>query len=278
MAGTAWMRYPRVAGSFYPREEPDMRAALDRCYARAAEADVPLARGRALGAVIPHAGWTYSGGVAAKVYARVALTRTVVILSPNHTGMGARLSAWPGGSWLVPGAEVPIDERLTHALADECKDLELETLAHLSEHGVEVHVPFAVRERKDVRLVAIVVGTHDPDRVIALGDALVRAISQGKEDVLIVASSDMNHFEDQKTTLEKDRLALDRVVARDPIGLLETCERNDISMCGVAPTAAMLHACGKLGAKEAVLVDHKTSGDVSGDFARVVGYAGVIVR
>jgi hypothetical protein len=278
MSGTTWMRYPRVAGSFYPKDEAEMRRLLDRCYADVAKAKTPLVRRPALGAVVPHAGWIYSGAVAAKVYARLELTPTVIVLCPNHTGLGARLSAWPGGSWLIPGDEVAVDEKLTAALAEECPGLELETLAHMSEHAIEVQVPFLARERRGTRFVAIVVGTHDEKRLAALGEGIARAIEKRGEPVLVLASSDMNHYEDQATTLAKDEAALERVLARDPGGLLERCESRRISMCGVAPTVAMLHACGKRGAKEAVLVDHRTSGDVSGDYERVVGYAGVIVR
>jgi AmmeMemoRadiSam system protein B len=148
----------------------------------------------------------------------------------------------------------------------------------MSEHAIEVHLPFLVRERPDARFAAICVGTHDAKRLKALGEGIARAIAKSGRDVLVVASSDMNHYEDQEKTLAKDKAAIERILARDPFGLLETCDTRHISMCGVAPTTAMLHACAQRGAAEAVLVDHKTSGDVSGDFDRVVGYAGVIVR
>ncbi|HVY61315.1 MAG TPA: AmmeMemoRadiSam system protein B [Planctomycetota bacterium] len=278
MAGTVYMRYPRVAGTFYPKDPREMRALLDRCYAEAPKARLPLERAKALGAVIPHAGWVYSGGVAAKVYARLVVPASVLILCPNHTGLGARLSAWPGGSWLIPDGEVKVDEELTNLLAEECPELEMDTLAHMAEHAVEVHLPFLVRERPDVRFAALVVGTHDARRLKALAEGISRALGKLGREVLIVASSDLNHYEDQQKTLAKDRAAIDRIVARDPFGLLETCDTRQISMCGVAPTTAMLHACAQRGAAEAVLVDHRTSGDVSGDFDRVVGYAGVIVR
>jgi AmmeMemoRadiSam system protein B len=276
--GTVYMRHPRVAGSFYPKAAHELAEVLDRCYADAAAAKAPARRESAIGAVVPHAGYVYSGAVAAKVYARLEIPQTVMILCPNHTGLGARLSVWPGGVWLTPAGQVEIDEPLVKLLLEECPSLEAETLAHQNEHAIEVHLPFLLRERPDVKFVAIVVGTQDRSRLSAFGEAVARAIARVGRPVLMLASSDMNHYEDQKTTVEKDEIALEKVGALDGMGLVETCKRKDISMCGVAPTAVMLRAAVLQGATEAILVDHKTSGDTSGDYERVVGYAGVIVR
>lgn len=277
-ANSTLKRLPRVAGSFYPKERAELARELERCYATAADAEIPLERRAALGAVIPHAGFVYSGGVAAKVYARLAVPASAIVLCPNHTGLGARLSAWPGGSWLVPTAELAIDEPLTRLLEEECPGLEPDTLAHQNEHAIEVQLPFLARDRADVKIAAIVVGSHDPEKLRALGEGIARAIARAGREVLVIASSDMNHYEDQETTLDKDRAALERLLARDPAGLLGICAARDISMCGLGPTVAMLHATAKRGAAQALLVDHRTSGDVSGDFDRVVGYAGVVVR
>jgi len=278
VASAPLIREPRVAGSFYPRTKAALDAELDRCYAEAAHALIPLERRDAIGAVGPHAGFVYSGAVAAKVYARMTLPETVIVISPNHTGLGPRMSIWPSGRWVVPTGTIEVDEALSLAIRAGCPGLEADTRAHEREHGIETHVPFILRERPDARLVAIVLGTQDPDRARRLGEAIPRALAATGRRAVIVASSDMNHFDDQATTLAKDRRALDRVVARDPAGLLETCARDGITMCGAAPTAAMLWAGAALGAREAVLVDHRTSGDVSGDLESVVGYAGVLLR
>ncbi len=278
MAGTTYMRHPRVAGSFYPKTAKEITSSLDRCYADAAEALVAPGRGRALGAVIPHAGWFYSGAVAAKVYARLVIPDAVVLLCPNHTGLGPRLSIWPAGVWVTPIGEVRIDEALTNLIRQHCPEVEPDTLAHEGEHAIEVHLPFLLREKPAAKIAALVVGTHSLASLDRLGEGLASAIAAYGRDVLVIASSDMNHYEDQETTLAKDDVALARVIGLDPAGLLDVCKAKDVSMCGVAPTAAMLRACSVRGAKEAVLVDHKTSGDASGDYGRVVGYAGVIVR
>lgn len=271
-------RRPAVAGSFYPKAEREARAQLDRCYEGAEGGLLPAGRGRAVAAVIPHAGWVYSGGVAAKVYARLALPETTIVLCPNHTGVGARLALWPDGAWLSPLGAIPVDDDLARLLLAECPDLEPDALAHRGEHAVEVHVPFLLRERPGARLVPIVVGTHDERLLASLGEGIARAVRACGKDVLIVSSSDLNHYEDHETTLVKDKLAIDKVLALDAPGLLEVCTREEISMCGLAPTYAAIEAAKRLGAKEALLVDHKTSGDVSGDFDRVVGYAGMLVR
>jgi AmmeMemoRadiSam system protein B len=276
--GTVFMRHPRVAGSFYPKAADELQSALERCYADVADAPVPEGRMKAVGAIIPHAGYVYSGGVAAKVYARLEVPEAAVVLCPNHTGLGPRLSIWPGGLWMTPGGEVRIDEPLTKLLLDECPGLEPDTLAHESEHAIEVHLPFLRRERPAAKFAAIVVGTHDTGRLNRFAEGLARAIGRAGRPVLMIASSDMNHYEDQATTLVKDEAALERVLALDWSGLLDTCMRRDISMCGVAPTAAMLRAAKIRGATEALLVDHRTSGEAFGDYDRVVGYAGVIVR
>jgi MEMO1 family protein len=275
---TTYMRHPRVAGSFYPKAPGELTKLLDQCYREAPKSEVPLQRTKAIGAVIPHAGYVYSGGVAAKVFARLEMPTSVIVLCPNHTGMGARLSLWPGGLWMSPVGDLKIDERLGSALLDECPGLEAETLAHMNEHAIEVMIPFLLREKPETRFAAVVVGTHDVQRIAAFGDGLAKAIKKVGYDVTIIASSDMNHYEDHDTTLAKDEIALERVRALDPVGLIGICEQRDISMCGVAPTAAMLRAALALGAQEAIMVDHKTSGDAFGDYARVVGYAGVIVR
>jgi len=279
---TAFMRFPQAAGTFYPKMPDELRVALDRCYLAAVDSPgakaLPEGRVAALGAVIPHAGYVYSGAVAARVYRRLKIPGAVLILSPNHTGVGPRLSIWPAGTWMTPIGNVRVHERLTDLLCEECPNLEQDTLAHRSEHGIEVHMPFLVRERPDVRIAAVVVGTQEPVRLDKLAQGIAKAIGRTGEDVLIIASSDMNHYEDQATTLAKDQLALDRLLRLDGFGLLDTCKTREVTMCGVGPTTAMLRACALRGAKEAILVDHRTSGDACGDFDRVVGYAGVIVR
>ncbi len=275
MSGTELLvRRPAVAGTFYPGSRGALVRALDDCYAKAGAA--PAARERAIGIVAPHAGYVYSGRVAAKVYAQVEIPPRVVVLAPNHTGLGARLSLFPPGRWVTPLGEVPIDAALTEALRAHA-GLALDTAAHLREHAAEVQVPFLQRERPDVSIAVAALGTHDPATLERVGRGIAAALAEAAPDALVVASSDMNHYESHERTLEKDQWAIDRVLALDPAGLLEVCEARDVSMCGVAPTAAMLWAARERGATRAQLLDHRTSGEVFGDWDRVVGYAAIVV-
>ncbi len=263
------IRTPAVAGLFYPKDPAALGRELDRFLK-------PGPARRAIGIVAPHAGYSYSGATAGIVFGAVEVPELVIVLSPNHTGLGPPMSIYPGGIWKIPGGEIAIDGEATAQLVERVSALEAETLAHEEEHGVEVEVPFILRRNPMARLVAIVLGTQDFGRMEKLGAALAAVVAD-RPSTLIVASSDMNHFEDDATTRAKDRLALDRLVALDERGLDDVCRRENISMCGRAPAVAMLVAAKKLGAKRAELLDYRTSADSSGDTARCVGYAGVRV-
>lgn len=266
-------REPVVAGRFYPGSRTELARALDQLFEKAG---ATRERKKVLGVVAPHAGYVYSGAVAARVYARIEVPEKVVLLAPNHTGLGARLSIWPAGRWRTPLGEVEIDEPLTAALEEKC-GLTPDTAAHAREHAAEVHVPFVQRERPGAKIAAVVLGTHDPRTLERVGKGLAAALAAVAPDALLVSSSDMNHYEPHERTLEKDQLAIDRILALDPEGLLEVCETHDISMCGLAPTAAMLWAAKARGATHAELIDHRTSGEVFGEYDRVVGYAAIAV-
>lgn len=241
--------------------------------------------GPAIGLVSPHAGYVYSGRVAGAGYAAVEVPPTAVVLSPSHTGAGAPLALWPEGAWSTPLGEVPVDEELAGALLAAGTDLQADTLAHGREHSLELQLPFLQVRRPDVRIVPICIGTHDIGSLERLGAALAEvASSRGAtgageaRDVLIVASSDMTHYEPADQARAKDRLAIERMEALDPEGLFETVTRHRISMCGVAPATAMLFAARRLGASRGELVAYGDSGEVTGDSSEVVGYAAVAVR
>lgn len=262
-------RAPAVAGLFYPKDAAALRREVDRCLvARDARP--------AAGIVAPHAGYVYSGATAGIAFGAVEVPGLVVVVSPNHTGLGPPMSVYPGGEWSIPGAKIAIDAGATARLLELDPDLEAETFAHQDEHGVEVEVPFILRRNPAAKLVAVVLGTQDMGRMQKLGAALA-ALVAGRPGTLLVASSDMNHFEDDATTRAKDRRALDRLVAMDERGLDEVCRRDRISMCGRAPAVALLVAAKKLGAKGAELLDYRTSADASGETDRCVGYAAVRV-
>ncbi|MCE9582636.1 MAG: AmmeMemoRadiSam system protein B [Planctomycetes bacterium] len=262
-------RAPAVAGLFYPREAADLQRALDRFLKGGVSSP-------AVACMAPHAGYTYSGATAGIVFASVEVPDLVVVISPNHTGLGPPMSIYPGGAWKIPGGEMAIDGEAAARLVELDPELEAETLAHADEHGVEVEIPFLLRRNPRARLVAIVLATQDFGRMKRLGAALATLVRE-RPGTLLVASSDMNHFEDDATTRAKDRRALDRLVAMDEQGLDEVCRRERITMCGRAPAVAMLVAAKSLGAKRAALLDYRTSADASGETDRCVGYASVRV-
>lgn len=228
----------------------------------------------ALGVLVPHAGYVYSGAVAGATYARVQIPPRVLILGPNHTGLGAHVALWPGGAWKTPLGEVPIDAPLTERLG-RSPLIEEDRLAHLREHSLEVQVPFLQARRPDVAIAALCLGRLDVEQALELGNAVAEAILESP--ALIVASSDMSHYVPAELAREKDERALSRLLALDARGLHTTVTRERISMCGFIPATVMLAAAHALGAKRAELVRYAHSGEVTGDDSSVVAYASAIV-
>lgn len=269
------VRQPAVAGKFYPAQPEALASDLDRCF----EAGPP-ARGKidnAFGCVVPHAGYMYSGVVAGAVYQRLPARPSYLILCPNHFGRGAPLAIVSSGSWLTPLGEVRVDGALAQAVLEHCEGLTEDAVAHAGEHSLEVQLPFLQRTVKDFTFVPIALGVSGYAALEAVGLGVAQVLKGGPRKTLVIASSDMNHYEADDITRVKDRKAIDRILALDPQGLYEVIRREDISMCGYGPTIAMLTAAEELGAKRAELVMYATSADASGDRRSVVGYAGIIV-
>lgn len=269
MAST--VRPSAVAGQFYPGDPKVLLRDIQEYTEPRTE------KYRALGCVVPHAGYMYSGHVAGALYSSLVLPERYVVLCPNHTGMGAPLAIMSEGAWQTPLGEVSIDSRLASALRSKFPLLSEDGLAHQYEHALEVQLPFLQSLAKNFSFVPITIGTSRLDVLQALGKIIADAIAESKEPVLVIASSDMNHYESDAATRVKDRKAIDRVLALDPAGLHETVQREHITMCGYGPTVAMLTAAKRMGATRAELVKYATSGDVSGDRDQVVGYAGIAV-
>jgi len=266
------VRRPAVAGRFYPAE-PDKLAQSVSEYLEPTQQ-----RAKAAGLIVPHAGYMYSGHVAGAVYARIDLPQRNIILCPNHTGFGTPLSIMKHGAWETPLGDMQIDEELAEALVTADPHLEDDVSAHRFEHAIEVQLPFLQHlAGTAARLVPVTIGTSNLNRLEELGRALAKVLLEVDRSTLIIASSDMNHYESDAVTRVKDKKAIDRILAMDPPGLHEIVRQENISMCGYGPAVAMLTAAKLLGATRAELVKYATSGDVSLDFDHVVGYAGVIV-
>ncbi|RMG09438.1 MAG: AmmeMemoRadiSam system protein B [Planctomycetota bacterium] len=268
---TALVRPARFAGSWYPGDPVELARTI-RAHLPAEARPAP-----ARAVVVPHAGYIYSLGIAAETYARARIPSTAVVLCPNHTVPPPIISLWPSGAWQTPLGSVPVDEALAADILAECPFVEAEASAHLREHAIELQLPILQTLRPDVRVVALVVAHPSYETLAALGEGIARAVAR-HGDTLLVASTDMTHQEPAERARAKDALALERLLALDARGLLEVCERERITMCGVRPTTAVVVAAKALGAQRAELVRYGNSGETNGDFDRVVGYAGVVVR
>jgi hypothetical protein len=265
------VRHPAVAGRFYPKDHGALLADV-RSYLSPEEKKVD-----ALGCVVPHAGYIYSGRIAGAVFAKINIPKTCIVLCPNHTGLGRPLSIVSEGAWETPLGAVPIASDLANALKDSFSPLTENSEAHHAEHAIEVELPFLQTLRPDLTFVPVALGTGQFDLLEAFGIALATVVLAQAEPVLIVASSDMNHYENDEITRWKDARAIDQILASDPRGLFDVVRKENISMCGFGPTVTMLTAAKLLGTPSAELVSYATSGDVSGDRELVVGYAGVVV-
>ena len=266
------IRRPAVAGRFYPGDRDTLLGEV-RTYLSPTEKTIS-----AIGCVVPHAGYIYSGHVAGALFARLNIPQRCIVLCPNHTGMGQPLAIMSGGAWETPLGKVAVDSSLADALKHRYSLLTEDIDAHRAEHAVEVELPFLQAKSPNFTFVPIALGTGKFDVLESLGQAIGDVVKDEADPVLIIASIDMNHYENDKITRVKDRKAIENILALDARGLFDVVMNEDISMCGFGPTVAMLTAAKRLGATAAELIKYATSGDISGDREMVVGYAGIVVR
>lgn len=266
------IRPPAVAGRFYPDDPVRLREEVDSFLAAKSTKKV-----RARMCLVPHAGYKYSGHVAGEVYRRLEIPSRVILIGPRHYPRGAPMAILSGGSWQTPLGLAPINALLAGKLARSCPLLCEDAVAHTSEHSLEVQLPFLQRLAPSFEFVPIVIGTVHYADLESLGRAIAEVIRAEEEPILLVASSDMNHYESDEITRVKDRKAIDRILALEPRELFDTVRSEAISMCGCGATIAMLTAIRALGAMHAELVRYATSGEVNGDLQEVVGYAGIVI-
>jgi hypothetical protein len=270
------IRPPAVAGTFYEAARERLRQQVAFCFR---ESPVQEAKERFIGAVVPHAALIYSGHVAASFYAVAEIPKRLVILCPNHTGAGHFAAINREGAWQMPFGDARIDTALADALMKKTTLLADDDRAHAREHSLEVQLPFLQQLLgNDFTFVPICLGAPRYDLCEEIAHALADVITAQNEPVGIIASSDLNHYEDQKTTMVKDALAIEQVLALNPRELWRVVHELDVSMCGYIPTATMLIAARALGATRARLMKHATSGDINHDYGHVVGYASIIVN
>lgn len=261
-----------VSGQFYPANKAKLSSIInsfvttekkDKIYAKAV--------------ISPHAGYVYSGSVAGELYSSVHIPNTVVLLGPNHTGLGRRFAIMKEGMWETPLGKVEIASNLAELIYSKFNKLDDDAYAHLREHSIEVQLPFLQFFNPDIKIVPICIMSGHYQELNQLGLAIADAIKLHKKNVLIVVSSDMSHYISHSDALKRDKKAIEKIVMLDGEGLLKVCEEYDITMCGVFPAVCGISAAKSLGARAGRLIRYKTSGEVSGDFDYVVGYAAIVL-
>ena len=266
------VRNPVVSGQFYPASPSLLRAQIEGFV------DLKMPKEEVIGVVSPHAGYIYSGAVAGAVISKIKFKDTFIILGPNHAGYGSPFSIMTEGVWKTPLGEVEVDSKLAGKIAAVSKYLKEDYLAHLREHSIEVQIPFLQYFRKDVEIVPIVLASAPGVSYKEIGKEIAKAIKDLKMEAIIIASTDMSHYEPHQIAQNKDKKAIEAILDLNEDELLKRVDELNISMCGYGPTVALISAGKELGAKKAELVKYQTSGDTSGNYSSVVGYAGIIIK
>lgn len=266
-----FVRKPAVADLFYPGDANELNR-----YLESVVKDVqPKVKPRAI--IVPHAGYVYSGHVAAKAYSVIEPFDTYIIMGPNHTGLGAEISVFDGVYSMPFGAVYP-DEELIQRIAENSY-VEIDYYAHLQEHSIEVQLPFIdYITPNSYKVVTIVVGTHNISKLYSVAETMAEAIKNSERNVLMVVSSDMNHYENHEITLKKDQLVIDALSRLDENEMMRVCQYHNITMCGVGPAYIAVSASKLLGAHKFTVLDHRTSGEVNGDYSQVVGYLSALIE
>jgi len=268
------IRNPAVAGQFYRGTKEELDKEIEPLVGKASMKE------DAIGVVSPHAGYPYSGAVAGAVLSPISAKKTYVIIGPNHTGLGEPFGLSAAQSWRTPLGEAKIDKALAEAIKKNSKYIKYDDLSHAHEHSIEVQLPFLQHlQGSDFKFVPIVISHGLLEAYRDIGKEIALAVKELKteKDVAIIASSDMTHYESQKSAEKKDRVAIDAILALDEEKLVDSVSSLGITMCGYAPAAIMIVAAKLLGAKKARLVKYMTSGNATGDYTSVVGYAGIII-
>ncbi|MFC1897147.1 AmmeMemoRadiSam system protein B [Chloroflexota bacterium] len=266
------IRNPVVSGQFYPESPSQLKTMIKGMV------DEKTVKEEVIGLVLPHAGYIYSGPVAGAAISRIKFKDTFIIMGPNHTGRGEPLSVMTQGSWKTPFGKVEIDSELCKQILATSSHLEEDYIAHQHEHSIEVQLPFLQYFKKDIKLVPIILAYSSGATYKEIGRELAKAIKDLNREVIIIASSDMNHYEPQESAQSKDNKAIEAILDLDEDELLKRVDELNISMCGYAPAVSLISAAKELGIAGAELVKYQTSGDTTGDYTSVVGYAGIIIK
>lgn len=266
------LRLPAVAGQFYPGNARELSSLIELYTNHEKSKEKKHVRA----CLVPHAGYLYSGAVAGAVFGRIVVPKKVLLLGVRHYPRGEAWAILSEGAWRTPLGDVPIDAELAAKLRKECSLLQEDSVAHSREHSLEVELPFLQWLNRELTFVPVAVGTLRWEELAATGEGIARVLRESAEEILLVTSSDMNHYEDDERTKLKDGMAIECLLRLDAQGLYDVCRAEKISMCGLGPAITMLTAMNGLGVTSGALVGHETSGDVTGERDRVVGYAGMV--
>jgi hypothetical protein len=263
------LREPAVAGMFYEKDAPALKKHIAKYITEKPN------KIKAKAVVVPHAGYIYSGRVAGEVYSSIEIPDIIVLLGPNHTGLGVPVSVMNSGEWRTPLGDARINEPLANEIIKNSKAAKKDTGAHMREHSLEVQLPFIQSLKKSFTFVPVIFGEYNIKNLDDTASAIAAALKV--KDALIVASTDLTHYEEADSAKEKDTLVLQAIEKLDAEGMVKDVEENNISMCGWMPTYVAIKAAKLLGAKEGKIISYMNSGDASGDYSSVVGYGGAVI-
>lgn len=262
------VRKPIVSGSFYPGREDDLAQVISSYTDDTAKAE------EGFGGLAPHAGYAYSGATAGKLFSALKLKDTVILIGPKHNYAGAEYAVWEAGEWKTPLGSIAVDEEITKEILSYDSPLIADESAHLPEHSLEVIIPFIQSVKPEAKIVPIAVGPMNENARIKMAAAMVKPLSK-RGNCSIIMSSDMSHYVSAQVAERMDNMAIEQMLVMNPPGLITTVRENRISMCGVWPAALGMTVMTELGASKGELVEYTNSGEVSGDFGHVVGYAAI---
>lgn len=279
------LRQPAVAGSFYDADLTSLNKQIENCFLhKIGPGKIPLVNPKKgnniIGFVSPHAGYMYSGSVAANGFYKIALDGkpdTIIILGPNHQGFGEDVSIMAEGKWKTPLGELEIDVEMAEDIFKNSKIIKNDKKAHQYEHSIEVQLPFIQYIfGKDIKFVPICMTRQDINTDIEIAKSICSSVVD--KNILIIASSDFTHYEPQDYAKNVDKQAINAILEFNPKKLYDMIYHQNLTMCGPGPITVMLIACETLGAKKAELLKYATSGDISGLYGQVVGYASIIIK
>lgn len=270
-----------VAGTFYENNVKYLRESIEDCFThRLGPGEIPklsrVNKEKEVNAImVPHAGYVYSGPTAAHAYSKLVqdgYPETFVIIAPNHTGFGEHVSIFNEGSWIVPNGVADVDDELANAIIKQSNYAKADFLAHRNEHSIEVQIPLLKYFDSNFKIVPICMMDQSPQASIDLANSIFEAANDLNRKITLIDSTDLSHFKSQEKTIEHDNLVFNEVINGNTEGLYQVVKKEQITMCGYGPTMVSMEYCKKLNQKNFELLQHSTSGDITLDYASVVGY------